>query len=1029
MTAGTGLSRKEEALWLFQRLAPGVAVDNQPLAIRTSAALDPAALESAAADVLRRYPALRTRFPQRDGVPVRQVAGPGAATVPVTVLGAAEAKLGTVLTELALRPFDLTVELPLRVYGIALDEGGSVLCLVSHHIVFDGASGGVVMPDLATTYHRIASGQPLDPPPPGPVLHEPPPDPAGLRYWLDRLDGVDPARQPLPSARPEPARPAFAGARFERDLAPEPLARLRTRLRVTDNMALLAVYATLLARHGAGPDLVVGVPVNLRRHGSRDAVGYHVNTLPVRLTVDLRAGFADLAAQVRDRMAEALDHAGVSFEHLLGELPGVSGSWRSPLFRHMFNFLPPAQVAAPGELPGAAWVTVDTGTSRHDLQFVVLRTPGRVALQAVYSTEVHDEAAVRTLADRFELLLAAAAADPRRPLAELPLWSEQERRVVARVNAGAAAPVPGPTVAARIAGRHAHDPDAPALLDPDGTVHTRRSLARRAAAVRGRLAACGVGRGDVVAVTLPRGADLAAAVLAVWSLGAAYLPADPNQPRARLADQMTRAGATTTVDPAFMREPAPGTTGPDTAGLGAGPAAAPGTAGTGAGQDTAGLDAGLAAVGPDDLAYVIFTSGSTGQPKGVEIPHRALANLVRHFAAGLAVTGGDRVLWLTTFGFDISALELFLPLAHGGGAVVAPDDAQTRPALMLDLVARHDVAVVQATPTIWRLAAGAVRDELRGRHVLCGGEPLNAALAGRLLRTGCRLHNVYGPTETTIWSSSAPVAAGVADPVGIGAPIAETSFHIIDEHGQDAPPGLVGELCIGGTGLARGYTGDPGLTARRFVADPVRGRLYRTGDLATWRGDGTVTLLGRADRQVKLRGRRIEPGEVEAALERHPDVTAAAVVLAGDPQGGGQLVGYVQPAVVDVAALHRHAREHLPYYLVPAVLVPLPALPRNANGKVDHRALPAPPAADHPAATDSAEGAAAPYVALFNQVLGRDDLGPGSNFFTSGGHSLLAAILAARIGDALGRDVSLLDVFDAPTPAELAARLHAEEDA
>ena len=524
----------------------------------------------------------------------------------------------------------------------------------------------------------------------------------------------------------------------------------------------------------------------------------------------------------------------------------------------------------------------------------------------------------------------------------------------------------------------------------------------------------GPGRGDVVAVTLPRGADLAAAVLGCWLTGAAYLPVDPNQPPARLADQVERAAAKTTVSSV------------DTGPLSL--------------ADTAELDAGLAAVTPDDLAYVIFTSGSTGRPKGVEIPHRALANLVDHFAAELAVAEPDRVLWLTTFGFDISALELFLPLAHGGGAVVAPDEAQTRPALMLDLVTRHDVAVVQATPTIWRLAAGSVRDELRGRRVLCGGEPLNAALAERLLRTGCRLHNVYGPTETTIWSSSAPIAAGVADPVSIGAPIAGTSFHVIDEHGQDAPPGLVGELCVGGTGLARGYTGAPGLTAQRFVDDPVRGRLYRTGDLATWRGDGTVTLLGRRDRQVKLRGRRIEPGEIEAVLERHPAVTAAAVVLAGDPQGDGQLVGYVQPAGVDLGSVRRHAREHLPYYLVPADLVPLAALPRNANGKVDHRALPAPPApvatpADTPADPPGtpADGAVAPFVALFvalfKEILGRDDLGPASNFFTSGGHSLLAAILAARIGDTLGRDVSLLDVFDAPTPAGLAARLRTEEDA
>jgi hypothetical protein len=323
-------------------------------------------------------------------------------------------------------------------------------------------------------------------------------------------------------------------------------------------------------------------------------------------------------------------------------------------------------------------------------------------------------------------------------------------------------------------------------------------------------------------------------------------------------------------------------------------------------------------------------------------------------------------------------------------------------------------------------SAGSGGGQLRGRRVLCGGEPLNAALAERLLRTGCVLYNVYGPTETTIWSSSARIGPGAADPVSIGAPIAETTFHVIDEHGQDAPPGLVGELWIGGTGLARGYAGAPDLTAQRFVDDPDRGRLYRTGDLATWRPDGTVTLLGRADRQVKLRGRRIEPGEIEAALERHPAVTAAAVILAGDPQGDGRLVGYLQPADVDLESVRAHAREHLPYWLVPADLVPLGALPRNANGKVDHKALPEPPAAAAATVgtapeTQDAHGAD-PVVALFKDVLGRDDIGPDSNFFTSGGHSLLAAILAAR----LGGGVTLLDVFDAPTPAELAARLREE---
>jgi len=434
------LNRKEEALWLFQRFAPGAAVDNLPLAIRTSARLDPSTLEAAARAVIRRHPALRTRFPARHGVPRRQVVSADEAVVAVASVSVPADRLAGTLTDLALRPFDLTTDLPFRVFRIALDEGGDVLCLVSHHIVFDGASGGVVMPELASTYQQLAGGPAVPPGPPATQLTEAPPSTESLRYWLDALAGIDVTRLALRAARPEPAHPTFAGARFSHELsAPVQagLRELRTRLRVTDNMVLLATFYLLLARHGAGPDLVVGVPVNRRPRATMDAVGYHVSTLPVRVRVDLGRGFGHLVGEVRDRLVAGLAHADVSFENLLGELGLESVSWRSPLFRHMFNFVPPAGVAAPGELPDSSWVTVDPGSSRHDLQFVVLRSPGRIALQAVYSTEIHDEAYVRSLVDRYELLLRAAAADPDRPLAELDLWSAAERGVVDRANASA----------------------------------------------------------------------------------------------------------------------------------------------------------------------------------------------------------------------------------------------------------------------------------------------------------------------------------------------------------------------------------------------------------------------------------------------------------------------------------------------------------------------------------------------------------------------------------------------------------------
>ena len=980
------VNRKEEALWLFQRFTPGSAVDNLPFAIRTSTAIDLPALTAAVRELMRRHPVLRTAFPAHDGVPVRRPLPVDEPPVSGAVVGAGD--LPAALAAATREPFDLTSEPPFRVHAFALAEGGGVLLLVGHHIAVDGQSGGRLVPELCRVYQDLRAGRPIGAAPPAPELREAPPSEASLAYWTEHLAGLDPRQLALGRARPDPGTPTFSGGRFGRDLdggTRTALRALRQRLRVTENMALLAGFYALLARHGAGPDLVVAVPVT-----THQAVGFHVNTLPLRVRVDPGASFRQLAGQVRDALIAGLAHADTSFESVLSEVRMEGAGWRTPLFRHMFNFHPPALVGLAGDLPGAEWHPVDAGVTRYDLHVAVYDRTERLDMQVEYSTEIHDPGYVADLARRYELLLQAAAADPDRPLSTLDLWRPAERAL-----AEPPAPMDTPPIPQALAKRLT-DPAPAALVEPTGEVRDRGWLAARAAAIRHRLAAEGVGAGDVVALALPRGGDLAAAVLAVWSLRAAYLPIDPTQPAARLAAQLEDARARLVFDSGALP--------------------------TG-GESTEELLSGLAASGDDDLAYVIFTSGSTGRPKGVEITHRSLANLVHFFAGRLGLRGDERVLWLTTFGFDISALELLLPLCHAGPAVVAPPEAYTDPRLLLDLVTRHDVAVVQTTPTIWRLVAGELGDELAGRVVLCGGEPLSAALAARLLRSGCRLFNVYGPTETTIWSTVGEVGVGVTDPVGVGHPIAGTSVSVVDDHDRPQPPGVVGELCISGVGVARGYANRPELTAERFRSLGA-GRVYRTGDLATLRPDGTVELLGRADRQVKLRGRRIELGEVEAALERHPGVTAAAVVIQGDPQDDGRLIGYLQglAAPAEVAA---HAREVLPYYLIPADLVALDSLPRNPSGKVDYRALPVVTPAEQ-AAEASRDPLVVSLVELWTGLLGRPGLGPHSNFFTNGGHSLLAAVLVTRIAARIGREVSMPDLFAAPTPAELARALQDE---
>jgi amino acid adenylation domain-containing protein len=1004
------LNRKEEALWLFQRLAPECAVDNLAFAVSTSAAVDPARLRAAVGELARRHPVLRTVFPARHGRPLRRVLDADTLTLPVADLEVTADRLADALTGLARRPFDLVAQLPFRMARVAVRGGPTVLCLVVHHIAFDARSAGIALPELATIYSELPGGAGH------PVAAEAdhraaPPSATGLQYWTEALAGIDPQAQPLPRARPEPPAPTFAADRLRRQLGAAgrvALETLRRQSRATDTMVLLAAYLALLARHGAGPDLVVAVPADARGPDAARQVGFHVNTLPLRVPVDLGATFRQLAAEVRARLVAGMAHADVSFESLLGELGLETMTWRAPLFRHMFNVISASTIVAPGPLPDAAWVTVESRLSRHDLQFLVLRWPGRVAIDAVYSTEIHDEAYVRALLDRFEVLLCAAAADPDRPVGDLDLWHPDDRRLVARVNQQAAAQ--DPPVPHLIADRIRRSPADPALIEVDGRHRDHGWLADRAGVIRRELAELGVRGGDVVALALPRGGDLAAAVLAIWSLGACYVPVDPAHPR--LPAQLDIAGVRTIVTTADA--PPEGT--PTLRLDRLGPAAA---------ADPTELPDALHCIRGADLAYVIFTSGSTGEPKAVEVTHAGLANVVGFFARYLALAPADRVLWSTTFGFDISALELFLPLCHGGGAVVAPDAAQVQPALLLDLVARHDPAVVQATPTIWRLVAGHAEGQLAGRKVLCGGEPLSAALAERLLATGCRLFNVYGPTETTIWSTATEVHSGQSDPIGVGGPISLTTLQVVDAAGRPVPPGIAGELCIGGAGLARGYRGRPDLTAERFRDDRVLGRHYRTGDLATWRPDGTIELLGRADRQVKLRGRRIELGEVEAALEQHPGVAAAAVVVAGDPQHDGRLVGYLQPnrTAVDRADVLRHAATVLPRHLIPADLAIVDPLPRNASGKLDYRALPALPTRDSGGAREARpieDPLVATLVEIWAQLLDRPEIDAQSNFFTSGGHSLLAAVLAARVGERTDTEVSLQDIFTAPTPEELA---------
>lgn len=1023
------LGAKEEALWLLQQLNPDLGLANLPLILRVERAPLCWPLQQALDWVASRHRALRSCFPAPDGQPLRRVL-PSGTRVPLTVRSTTEATLAADVGARGRVPFDLGRELPVRADLLLLPEGGAVLVLSVHHIAFDAQSGRIFLDELTLAYDSFAAtGRPPDGAPPAPEPDdEPSVSPTTLGWWRDRLVGADGASMRLRNTRSDPAEPTFRGGLAVRRLSSEARAAtetLRKRLGATDNVIMLAVYYLLLLRHGAGPDLVVSCPASTRR--SRDderRIGYHMHTLAVRLLVDPATGFDRLALQVRDAHREALDNHQVPFEAVLPHLPGRQAEWRAPLFRHAFQDCLTDEWC--GSMGGSAArvLDLDFGLARLDMELSVARAGDQVVLKLLFGIDTLDRWQAEAMLERYEALLCGAAADPHREVGQLPFWGERDTAVVTAANRTTRRwqDTDG-TVLRRVVRQAARTPSAVALVDGDQKV-TYAELVGRAAAVAERLRANGIGHGNLVALSARRSAATACGALGAWAAGAAFVPVDPSYPPDRIAFQLADANADAILvpDQADPGLPSACLGGRRLIELPDAPATPPGQ---------------LQASAPDALAYVMYTSGSTGRPNGVEIGHRALDNVVCHFAELLESGPGTAMLWLATFAFDISLLEMLLPLASGGQVVTASDEAQTRPGLLLDLVEEHGVTIVQATPTTWRLLAPHLGRRLAGVRALSGGETLSPALARQLLDAGVRLYDVYGPTEATIWATAAGIIPPVGHPVDVGGPIANLRAQVVDDAGQLQPPGLPGELCLAGVGLARGYRGRPDLTAERFVELPGIERLYRTGDVARWRPDGGLDLLGRADRQVKLRGHRLELAEIEAVLEEHPAVSAAAVVLQGDPTGeDGALLATVQGDDTGelAAALYEHARRLLPPYALPGAIMVTSRLPRTPVGKVDYQAL---ARADWSVArtraqgvgTEDGDGAAVPepllesLIGLWRELLHDPGLGADANFFVHGGHSLLAARLVGRAEELTGAPVRLAAVFTAPTPAKLARLL------
>ncbi|MDP9861279.1 amino acid adenylation domain-containing protein [Streptosporangium brasiliense] len=972
--------------------------------------LDTVALEAAFTAVAARHESLRTRFREVAGEPLAIVDPPAPVTLERLTAGDEQEARGLVsmLTNTA---FDLSAAPPFRVALIGLGPDEHVLCVVLHHINGDGWSLNVLRSEVAVHYGSGGTAPlPELPLQYGEHTRRRHSADSGLQWWVERLTGVPPLE--LPTDRPRPVQRSGAGGevdfRIDADVA-DAVRDLARRARCTPYMVLLAAYQVLLARHTGQSDFCVGTPSAGRDSTELETmIGFLSTTLALRCDLSGDPTFGELLKRTRRVVLDALSRQDVPFERLVAELDVERDLSRTPLFATLFAFHTHGEWVDP--LPGLTATPFPHGWSRARLDLSVDISPahdGHLLGSVVYSTDLFDRETVERMVARFQELLVAAVADPEVPVGSLRMLPEAELALLEEWN-GTGAELPGVTLVDLVLEQAAATPDAVAVQTlthpgqpaPDAAAEpahagrpaaapghtvvntvTYAELVRRAAELAGRLGAAGIGRGSLVAVRMERGADMVVALLGVAMSGAAYLPVDPDYPQARVSYVIEDSAAALVL------------TGLD---------------------DLPPAAAALSRPGPGDTAYVLYTSGSTGRPKGVVVPHRALTNFLLAMRGLVGSSPRDAWLALTSLSFDISALELYLPLVTGGRVVVADAETARDGARLARLVRDAGVTHVQATPSGWRVLLTGDLPRVTG---LTGGEPLPARLARELRPRVDRLVNVYGPTETTIWSTAWEVPED-PDEIVIGRPIANTTVHVLDPTGAPAPIGVPGELLIGGAGVATGYLGRPALTAERFVPGPGGSRVYRTGDRARLRGDGALEFLGRTDNQVKLRGHRIELGEIEAVLDAHPAVRQAVVAVRGD-----RLVAYAVPAPDARGLLDEigeHARRELPGYMVPSVFVEVEALPLTPNGKIDRSALP-------DAEGGSRREARAPrtpgerlVAQVFAEVLGVAEVGADDDFFTLGGHSLLATMVTARLSALSGTEVPVREVFLRPTVAALA---------
>ena len=1029
------LSYNQQALWFLHRAAPRSPAYNVGVALRVRSAVHVEALRQALQALVDRHATLRTVYLE-GAEPAQVVHGRRDVAFELESLaGIDETRLRARVAELHNEPFDLTAGPLFRARLLTVGPTHHVLLLTVHHSAADGWSTWLLLDELRVQYKANVERTPTGLTKPaaeyadyvrwqrgllesarGRELHD---------YWMARLSGDLPVLD-LPGDFPRPAAQRYMGATHSFTIGTELTQRLRDfarEERATLFVVLLAAFETFLSRYTRQTDVIVGTPALGRNQAEfQGIVGDFVNMVSLRADLSGDPSFRELVAQARASVLEAVAHEDYPFALLVQQRGIRPDPSRSPVVQAMFLLQKPQrstdlmrlfaleeETAASIDFGG---MTVEAFPLRQqegqfDLTLEIAEGESTLVANLKYNVDLFEPATIARFEAAIATLLTSAVDGPGVAVSRLPIMPAADGASIERWNTSAVPYDATRSVEDLFAAQAARTPDAIAVESSTGSL-TYAALDEQAARLASLLRTEGVGPGTLVGICLQRTADLVVAVLGVLKSGGAYVPLDPSFPAQRIAMMVEDARLPLVLTDSESEHVLPDAEARRIR----------------FDRDRLRIDFQLADAAPggaleQDAAYVLYTSGSTGKPKGVEVPRRALTNFIRSMQDRPGMRAGDKLLAVTTLSFDISGLELYLPLSCGGTIVLATRDQAGDGAALRQLVESSGATIMQATPATWRMLIDAGWQGGKGLKILCGGEPLSPQLAAELLERGASLWNMYGPTETTIWSTIDQVVSG--ERITIGRPIANTTVRVLDPNGQAVPIGVPGELCIGGDGVARGYLGRPDLTAERFVADPFvtapGARMYKTGDIARWLPDGRLECLGRLDAQVKIRGFRIELGDIESAVLASPGVREAVAVVEGSGTDA-RLIACVRMdagATLDAPAVRQALRERLPDYMIPASIVAVGEWPMTANRKIDRQRL----ASQLAFAARHADRRAAPLTtpteqklgAIWKELLRIDAIGADDNFFALGGHSLLVAQMAVRVRAGFGVDLPLRRIF------------------